>query len=182
LWIEAEDFSENPPPKYHRLAPGRTVRLRYSYLVTCNSVVKDDQGNVIELRCSYHPTSLDADATDLPKAKAAIHWVSAAQAIAVEARLYDRLFTVEDPTNDRESRDWRTYLNPDSLQVLKGCRAEPALRTALPGTLFQFERIGYFCVDPDSKPEQMVFNRTVTLKDTWAKVVRKNLKSGIGKQ
>jgi glutaminyl-tRNA synthetase len=177
LWIEADDFSENPPPKYHRLAPGRTVRLRYSYLVTCTGAIKDEKGNIVEVRCTVHPTSLDPEATGLPKAKATIHWVSVPHAIPIEARLYDRLFTAENPYDEREGRDWKSYLNPESLKVLDTCRAEPAVREAVAGAWCQFERIGYFCVDPDSTPELPVFNRTVTLKDTWAKVVRK-LESG----
>jgi glutaminyl-tRNA synthetase len=170
LYIELEDFSENPPPKYHRLAPGRTVRLRYSYLVTCTTVVKDDQGKVIEVHGTYHPTSLDSNAVDVPKAKATIHWVSVPHAIGMVARLYERLFSVEDPTDEAGGQDYKSHLNPDSLQVLRECRAEPFLAAAKLGDRFQFERLGYFCVDPDSSPGQLVFNRTVTLKDTWAKI------------
>jgi len=170
LYIEREDFSENPPPKYHRLAPGRTVRLRYSYLVTCTGVVKNDKGEVVEVRCSHHPASLDPNAEALPKAKATLHWVSARHAIGVEVRLYERLFSVEDPSNETDSRDWKSHLNPDSLEVLPECRAERSLAEARAGASFQFERMGYFCVDPDSVPGALVFNRTVTLKDTWAKI------------
>jgi glutaminyl-tRNA synthetase len=179
LWIERDDFSEDPPPKYHRLAPGRTVRLRYSYLVTCTGVEKDEQGNVAAIRCVYHPSSLDPEASDLPKAKATIHWVSAPHAIGIEARLYDRLFSVEDPTDERDGREWKSYLNPDSLEVLGDCRAEPALKDARPGSWFQFERLGYYCVDPDSTSGKLVFNRTVTLKDTWAKIQKAHNASGI---
>ncbi|MBZ5497191.1 MAG: glutamine--tRNA ligase/YqeY domain fusion protein [Acidobacteriia bacterium] len=170
LYIEREDFSENPPPKYHRLAPGRTVRLRYSYLVTCTAVVRDGKGEVAEVHCTYHPESLNPNAEGLPKAKAAIHWVSAPHAIGVEARLYERLFSVEDPTDEQDGRDWKSHLNPDSLEVLAGCQAEPSLAGAQPGARFQFERMGYFCVDPDSSSGPLVFNRTVTLKDTWARI------------
>jgi glutaminyl-tRNA synthetase len=170
LFIESEDFSENPPPKYFRLALGRTVRLRYSYLVTCTGVVKDESGNVAEVHCTYHPASLDPQAPDLPKAKATIHWVSAAQSVGIEARLYDRLFSVENPADESSGKDWKAHLNPDSLEVLTGCRAEPSLGSAQPGSRYQFERVGYFCADPDSVPGAPVFNRTVTLKDTWAKI------------
>jgi glutaminyl-tRNA synthetase len=170
LYIEREDFSESPPPKYYRLAPGRTVRLRYSYLVTCVGVRKDDKGEVVEIHCSYHPDSLDSSAAGLPKAKATIHWVSAPHAISVEARIYDRLFAVPDPSDEADGRDWKSHLNPNSLQALAGCRAEPFLAGAQSGDRFQFERMGYFCVDPDSSPGTLIFNRTVALKDPWAKV------------
>jgi glutaminyl-tRNA synthetase len=170
LYIEREDFSENPPPKYYRLAPGRTVRLRYSYLVTCTGVVKDDKGEVVEVHCSYHPASLDPNAAGVPKAKATLHWVSARHAIAIEAHLYERLFAVADPSDERDGQDWKSHLNPNSLKVLMGCRGEPSLAGARPGDRFQFERMGYFCADPDSSPGALVFNRTVTLKDTWAKI------------
>ncbi len=170
LYIERDDFSENPPPKYHRLAPGRTVRLRYSYLVTCTGATKNHAGEVTEVHCTYHPTSLDPDAAGVPKAKAAIHWVSAPQAVNIEARLYERLFSVEDPSDERDGKDWKAHLNGDSLEVLTGCPAEPSLAAAVPGARFQFERMGYFCVDPDSAPGHLVVNRTATLKDTWAKI------------
>jgi glutaminyl-tRNA synthetase len=170
LLIERNDFSENPPPKYYRLALGRTVRLRYSYLVTCTSVVKDDKGEITEVHCIYHPASLDASARDVPKAKGTIHWVAAAHAVTIEARLYERLFSVEDPTDEHDGQDWKGRLNPGSLEVLQGCQAEPMLAGAQPGDRFQFERMGYFCVDPDSATGAPVFNRTVTLKDTWAKI------------
>jgi glutaminyl-tRNA synthetase len=170
LYIEREDFSENPPPKYYRLAPGRTVRLRYSYLVTCTGAVKDDKGEVVEVHCSFHPASLDPNAAGVPKAKATLHWVSARHAIVIDARLYERLFAVADPSDKRDGQDWKSHLNPNSLKVLTGCRAEPFLAGARPGDRFQFERMGYFCADPDSSPGALVFNRTVTLKDTWAKI------------
>ncbi len=172
LYIEQEDFSEHPPPKYHRLAPGRTVRLRYSYLVTCTGVVKDSEGTVTEIHGTVHPASLDPKAEGVPKAKAVIHWVSAPHAVCLEARLYERLFAVEDPADESDGSNWKSHVNPKSLAVLKECRAEPALAGALPGERFQFERIGYFCVDPDSAPETLVLNRTVTLKDTWAKILK----------
>jgi len=172
LYIERDDFSENPPPKFYRMAPGRTVRLRYSYLVTCTGVSKDAEGRVVEVHCTYHPESLDPSAAGVPKAKATLHWVSGRHAIRFEARLYDRLFTVEDPTDERDGGDWKSHLNPHSLEVLTECRGEPALAAAQAGGEFQFERLGYFCVDPDSSSELLVFNRTVTLRDTWAKIQR----------
>ncbi|MGD0310457.1 MAG: glutamine--tRNA ligase/YqeY domain fusion protein [Acidobacteriota bacterium] len=178
LYIEREDFSENPPPKYHRLAPGRSVRLRYSYLVTCTGAVKDNKGEVVEVHCTYHPTSLDPNATDVPKAKATLHWVSVRHAIGIEARLYERLFSVADPTDEKDGRDWKSHLNPDSLEVLTGCRAEPSLAGAPAGARFQFERMGYFCIDPESSPGALIFNRTVTLKDTWAKIQKTQQTAG----
>ena len=170
LYIEHEDFSEQPPPKYHRLAPGRTVRLRYSYLITCTGLVKNERGEVTEVHCSYHPDSLNPQAADVPKAKATVHWVSAPHAVGIEARLYERLFSVEDPGAQPEGKNWKAHINPDSLVVLPGCRCEPSLAAAKLGDLFQFERLGYFCMDPDSTPGAPVFNRTVTLKDTWARI------------
>ena len=170
LYIEHEDFSEQPPPKYHRLAPGRTVRLRYSYLITCTGLVKNERGEVTEVHCTYHPDSLNPQAADVPKAKATVHWVSAPHAVGIEARLYERLFSVEDPGAQPEGKNWKAHINPDSLVVLPGCRCEPSLAAAKLGDLFQFERLGYFCMDPDSTPGAPVFNRTVTLKDTWARI------------
>ncbi len=170
LFIEEEDFVEVPPPKYHRLSPGRTVRLRYSYLVTCTRVVKDASGRVVEVHGTYHSASLDPNAEGLPKSKAAIHWVAAPQALRIEARLYERLFIVEDPTDDRDGKDWKSHINPDSLKVLAGCRAEPSIANAKAGDRYQFERLGYFCLDPDSAPGALVFNRTATLKDPWARI------------
>jgi glutaminyl-tRNA synthetase len=178
LYIEREDFSENPPPKYHRLAPGRTVRLRYSYLVTCTGVVKTDNGEVEEVHCIYHSKSLDPNATDVPKAKATIHWTSAPHAVEIEARLYERLFSVEDPTDETDDKDWKAHLNPDSLEVLTECRAEPSMAAARCGDRYQFERLGYFCVDPDSSPGKLIVNRTVTLKDTWAKIQKAHQSGG----
>jgi glutaminyl-tRNA synthetase len=174
LYIEQEDFSENPPPKYHRLAYGRTVRLRYSYLVTCTGVEKNDRGEVVAVHCTYLPASLDPDAADLPKAKATLHWVSAQHAVSVEARLYERLFSVPDPADEADGKDWKSHLNPDSLEVRIECRAEPSLIGARVGAWYQFERLGYFCVDSDTAAGSLVVNRTVTLKDTWAKVQKAN--------
>jgi glutaminyl-tRNA synthetase len=173
LYIERDDFREDPPKKFFRLAPGREVRLRNAYLVTCTGVVKNEAGEVVELRCTYDPATRGGDAPDGRKVKATLHWVSAAHAVDAEVRLYDRLFTVENLGALPDDRDWREFLNPYSLQVQTGCKVEPGLAQAAPGGRYQFERIGYFCVDRDSTPERPVFNRTVGLKDTWAKVVAK---------
>jgi glutaminyl-tRNA synthetase len=167
LYIEREDFMEVPPPKFFRLSPGREVRLRYAYFVKCVGVVKDAKGEAIEVHCTYDPATRGGDAPDRRKAKATLHWVSATHAIEAEVRLYSGLFTKENPMAEENFLD---TLNPNSLQVLSSCRVEPGLKTAAPGSRFQFERLGYFCVDPDSTPEKLVFNRTVTLKDEWAKI------------
>ena len=168
LYIEHDDFMLDPPKKFFRLAPGREVRLRNAYLITCTDVVKDAAGNVVELRATYDPATRGGDAPDGRKVKATLHWVSAAHAIDAEVRLYDRLFTVESPGTGET--DFLTQLNPRSLDVIGGSKVEPGLASAEPGARFQFERLGYFCADPDSKPGAPVFNRTVTLKDTWAKI------------
>ncbi|HET9300529.1 MAG TPA: glutamine--tRNA ligase/YqeY domain fusion protein [Candidatus Polarisedimenticolaceae bacterium] len=165
LWIEQDDFREVPPPKYHRLSPGVEVRLRGAYLVRCTELVKDAGGQVVEVRCTHDPASRGGQAPDGRRVKGTIHWVSAPHALSAEVRLYDRLFTKENPADDKDGQDWRTHLNPASLEVLSGCRLEPALGGATPGTTWQFERLGYFCPDP-----QGCWNRTVTLKDTWAKI------------
>ena len=170
LWIEADDFMEDPPRRFFRLAPGREVRLRYAYFITCEEVVKDADGHVVELRCTYDPATRGGDAPDGRKVKATLHWVSAAHAVEAEVRLYDRLFRVEDPLEVAEGEDWMDNLNPDSLEVLPRCWLEPGLAGAAPGTTVQFERLGYFCADPDSTPERPVFNRTVTLRDAWANI------------
>ncbi len=170
FYIEREDFMEDPPRKFYRLAPGREVRLRYAYFVTCTDVIKDDAGEVVELHCTYDPATRGGDAPDGRKVKATLHWVSAAHAVDAEVRLYDHLFTQENPTDVSEGRDWKETVNPDSLKVLTGCKLEPSLATLAPGARRQFERLGYFCVDPDTTPENLVFNRTVTLKDTWARI------------
>jgi glutaminyl-tRNA synthetase len=167
LYIERDDFEENPPKKFFRLAPGREVRLRGAYFVTCTGLTKNDAGEIVELRCIYDPATRGGDAPDGRKVKSTLHWVSAAHAVDAEVRLYDRLFTSETPGADR---DYRLDLNPASLQVLQGCKLEPSARLAGPGDRFQFERMGYFCVDPDSTDGRLVFNRTVTLKDTWARI------------
>ena len=169
LYVERDDFMEEPPKKFFRLAPGREVRLRGTYFVTCERAVKNDAGDIVELRCTYDPATRDGNSPDGRKPKATIHWVSAAHAVAAEARLYDRLFTNVTPGDEADEGNWRTSLNPASLEVL-ACQVEPALAAAKPGDRFQFERIGYFCVDRESAPGRPVFNRTVTLKDTWARV------------
>jgi glutaminyl-tRNA synthetase len=175
LYIEQEDFREDPPKKFFRLAPGREVRLRYAYFVTCTGVEKDPQtGEILALHCSYDPATRGGDAPDGRKVKATLHWVSARHALPIEVRQYDRLFQVENPYDVAEGQTWLDTLNPDSLQVLAPCYAEPGLKTAQVGDRFQFERQGYFCVDPDSTPEKLVFNRTVALRDSWAKI-EKNL-------
>jgi glutaminyl-tRNA synthetase len=170
LYVEQDDFREEPPPKFFRLAPGREVRLRSAYFIRCERVVKDADGNVVELRCTYDPATRGGDAPDGRKVKATLHWVSAAHAVPAEVRVYDRLFNNPDP---EASGDFTADLNPDSLKVLTGCRLEPSLRDARPGERFQFERLGYFCVDIDSAPGRLVFNRTVSLKDEWAKIEKK---------
>jgi len=170
LYIERDDFREDPPKKFYRLSPGREVRLRYAYYVKCIGVVKDPAtGEVTELRCTYDPATRGGDSPDGRKVKATLHWVAAAQAVEIEARLYDRLFNAPDPMDVPEGQDYRVHLNPKSLEVVRGF-AEPSVAGAPPGARFQFERMGYFCVDPDSKPGKPVFNRTVTLKDSWAKI------------
>ena len=174
LYIEQEDFMEDPPKKFFRLAPGREVRLRYAYFITCVDVIKDDAGNVVELHCTYDPATRGGDAPDGRKVKATLHWVSARHAVDAEVRMYDQLFTEANPSDLPEGKTFLDILNPDSLQVLDGCKLEPSIASATPGQRFQFERLGYFCVDPDSMPGKPVFNRTVTLKDTWARVQQKS--------
>ena len=171
LYIEREDFMEDPPRKFFRLGPGREVRLRYAYFITCTDVIKDEQtGEIIELRCTYDPATRGGDAPDGRKVKSTLHWVSAEHAIEAEVRLYDHLFSKEDPNDVEEGQNYRANLNPDSLETLTGCRVEPSLAAAPPGTRYQFERHGYFCVDPDTTDDRPVFNRTVSLRDTWAKI------------
>jgi glutaminyl-tRNA synthetase len=167
LYIEQDDFREIPPKQFYRLAPGREVRLRYAYFIKCVSVVKDEHGQVVELHCTYDPATRGGDAPDGRKVKSTLHWVSAARALEAEARLYESLFTKPDPDVDE---DFILNLNPNSLEVLKPCYVEPGLAAARPGDRFQFERLGYFCVDPDSSGGTLVFNRTVSLRDEWAKI------------
>jgi len=172
LYIERDDFMEDPPKKFFRLAPGREVRLRYAYFITCTSAVKDARtGEVTEIHCTYDPATRGGDAPDNRKVKATLHWVSAEHSLEAEIRLYDTLFTKENPNDTEEGREFTDYLNPKSLEVLKSCRLEPGLAAATSGSRYQFERLGYFCADSvDSVPGKPVFNRTVTLKDEWAKI------------
>ena len=173
LYIEQDDFREDPPKQYFRLSPGREVRLRYGYLVTCTSVVKDASGQVVEVHCTYDPATRGGNTPDGRKVKGTIHWVSAEHAVDAEARLYENLFTKEDPNEVGEGQDFTANLNPNSLEVVAGAKVEPSLRDAAPGSRYQFERLGYFCVDSDTAAGKLVFNRTVALRDTWAKIEKK---------
>lgn len=173
LYIEQDDFRENPPKQYYRLSPGREVRLRYGYFVTCTGVVKDAAGQVTEVHCTYDPASRGGNSPDGRKVKSTIHWVSAEHAVEAEVRLYETLFKREDPNQVEEGQDFTANLNPNSLEVVQGVKLEPSLRDAKPGLPYQFERLGYFAVDRDSTPEKPVFNRTVALRDTWAKIEKK---------
>ena len=171
IYIEKTDFMEDPPEKFFRLGPGREVRLRYAYFITCTDVIKDENGKIIELRCTYDPNTKGGSAPDGRKVKGTIHWVSTEQAIQAEVRLYDRLFNHPNPTNMKEGKDFKSYINPNSLKIKKNCYLEPSLKDAKPEDKFQFERLGYFCVDRhDSKLNHLIFNRTATLRDTWAKI------------
>jgi glutaminyl-tRNA synthetase len=170
LYIEQDDFMESPPKKFYRLAPGREVRLRYAYFITCTDITKDANGNITELHCTYDPATRGGDAPDGRKVKSTLHWVSATHTIKAEVRLYDHLFKNENPDDAPEDQDFKSNLNPDSLQVLTDCRVEPSLTDAKPLSRYQFERLGYFCTDPDISPDNLIFNRTVTLRDTWAKI------------
>jgi len=174
LYIEQDDFREDPPKQYFRLSPGREVRLRYAYLVTCTSVVKDSNGQVTEVHCSYDPATRGGNTPDGRKVKGTIHWVSADHAVDAEIRLYDNLFTKEEPNDVAEGQDFTANLNPNSLEVVSDAKLEPSLRDANPGSRYQFERLGYFSVDPDTRPGKLVFNRTVALRDTWAKIEKKS--------
>jgi glutaminyl-tRNA synthetase len=173
LYIEQEDFREDPPKQYYRLSPGREVRLRYGYFITCTSVVKNDQGEVVEVHCTYDPATRGGDSPDGRKVKSTIHWVSASHAVDAEVRLYETLFTKEDPDDVEEGGEFTDNLNPNSLEVLINCKLEPSLAGAAPGSRYQFERLGYFCVDRDSTPQKLVLNRTVALRDAWAKIEKK---------
>lgn len=174
LYIERDDFMEDPPKKFFRLAPGREVRLRYAYFIKCEDVVKDPaSGEIIELRCTYDPATRGGDAPDGRKVKGTLHWVSAAHSISAEVRLYDHFFVKENPNEVAEGKDFTDYVNPKSLEILTDCRVEPSLADTKPGDRCQFERLGYFCVDAkESKPDALIFNRTVTLRDTWAKILK----------
>jgi glutaminyl-tRNA synthetase len=181
LYIEQDDFREDPPKQYFRLSPGREVRLRYGYFITCTGVVKNEKGEVVEVHCTYDPATRGGNAPDGRKVKATIHWVSAAHAIDAEVRVYDNLFSKENPNDVPEGQDFTANLNPNSLEIVSKAKLEPSLADAAAGTRYQFERLGYFCVDPDSKPGALVFNRTLALKDTWAKIEKKlpdNKKAG----
>jgi glutaminyl-tRNA synthetase len=169
LYIEREDFMEDPPRKFFRLAPGREVRLRYAYFVTCVDVIKNEDGEIVELHCTYDPATRGGDAPDGRRVKATLHWVSARHAIESEVRQYERLFATPDPMDVPEGIDFVTNLTPNSLTV-STCQIEPSVQNALPGTRCQFERKGYYCVDPDSTPDHMVFNQTISLRDSWAKI------------
>jgi glutaminyl-tRNA synthetase len=173
IYIEQDDFREVPPPKYYRLSPGKEVRLRNAYFITAQSVVKDAEGNIVEVHCTYDPLSRGGNSPDGRKVKSTMHWVSAARAISAEIRLYDRLFTKADPSDVAEGEDVLSNLNPNSLEVLTSAKLEPSLASAEAGDRFQFERVGYFCVDPDSAPGKLVFNRTLALKDSWARIEKK---------
>ena len=174
LFIERDDFMESPPKKFFRLSPGKEVRLRCAYFMTCTDVIKDDRGEIVELRCTYDPATRGGDSPDGRRVKATLHWVSASHAIPVEVRLYDRLFAAEDPEQATEGQTFLDNLNPNSLEILRGCLAEPSVTGLASGTRLQFERLGYFCVDPDSTPDELVFNRTVSLRDTWAKIAQRS--------
>jgi glutaminyl-tRNA synthetase len=179
IHIEQDDFHEDPPKKFYRLAPGREVRLRYAYFIKCVDVVRDQKtGEVIELHCTYDPDTKGGSATDERRVKATLHWVSAEHSLDAEVRLYEHLFLKEDPMDEKDGADFKHFLNPNSLQILRSCHVEPGLRGASPGSRYQFERQGYFCVDNiDSSNDLLVFNRTVSLRDTWARIQ----KAGKGK-
>jgi len=175
IYIERDDFMEDPPKKIFRLSPGSEVRLKHAYFITCNEVVKDEKtGEIVELHCSYDPASRGGASPDGRRVKGTLHWVSVPHAIEAEVRLYDKLYTRENPMDVEEGKEFTDYLNPDSLQVLKGCKLEPSLATAESGISYQFLRQGYFCLDnKDSKSGALVFNRTVGLRDSWAKMNKK---------
>ena len=170
LYIEQDDFMAEPVKKFYRLAPGREVRLRYAYFVRCTDLIKDDNGQVVELHCTYDPATRGGGAPDGRKVKSTLHWVSAAHSFKAEVRLYDHLFTKENPETGVEGEDFKCNLNTGSRQILDSCRVEPSLADAEPGSRYQFERLGYFCVDKDGTKEKPVFNRTVSLRDSWAKI------------
>jgi glutaminyl-tRNA synthetase len=172
LYIERDDFMEDPPKKFFRLSPGKEVRLRCAYFIKCEEVVKDARGEIVELRCTYDPATRGGDSPDGRRVKATMHWVSAGHAVPAVVRLYDRLFSVEDPEREAEGKTFLDYLNPQSLEILRDCPVEPSLRAAEPGTRVQFERLGYFVVDRESRPGALVFNRTVSLRDKWKKIAQ----------
>jgi glutaminyl-tRNA synthetase len=174
LYIEQDDFREIPPPKYYRLSPGKEVRLRNAYFITAQRVVKDAAGNIVEVHCTYDPLSRGGNSPDGRKVKSTIHWVSTAHAISAEIRLYDKLFLKPDPGDVEEGQDVLSNLNPNSVEILLGAKLEPSLSNAKLEDRFQFERVGYFCLDPDSTEGNLVFNRTLPLKDSWAKIEKKS--------
>jgi glutaminyl-tRNA synthetase len=176
IYIEQKDFMEEPPRKYYRLSPGREVRLKSAYLVTCTNVVKDEEGNVVEVHCTYDPETRGGEAPDGRKVKGTLHWVSAEHAIEAEVRMYDHLFLEEDPYDVEEGESWLDNVNPSSLEVLTESKLEPTLADLKVGDRYQFMRMGYFCVDPDSTPERPVFNLSVTMRDTWAKIKKRSRK------
>jgi glutaminyl-tRNA synthetase len=173
LYIEQEDFREDPPKQYYRLSPGREVRLRYGYFITCTGVVKNEKGEAVEVHCTYDPATRGGDSPDGRKVKSTIHWVSASHAVDAEVRVYETLFAKEDPDDVEEGGGFTDNLNPNSLEVLSDCKLEPSLAGAAPGSRYQLERLGYFCVDRDSTPQKLVLNRTVPLRDAWAKIEKK---------
>jgi glutaminyl-tRNA synthetase len=173
LYIEQDDFREDPPKQYFRLSPGREVRLRYAYFVTCTHAVKNERGEVVEIHCTYDPASKGGNSPDGRKVKSTIHWVSAQHAVDGEARVYETLFAKADPGKVEEGQDFLANLNPNSLEVA-ACKLEPSLADVAEGALYQFERLGYFCVDRDSAPGKPVFNRTVALRDTWARIEKRD--------
>jgi glutaminyl-tRNA synthetase len=178
LYVEQEDFREDAPRKWFRLAPGREVRLKNAYYITCQEAIKDKDGHVIELRCTYDPESRGGSTPDGRRVRGTLHWVSAAHALDATVRLYDHLFTRPDVTDVEEGSDFKDNLNPKSLETLTLCKVEPSLGVAEPGSRYQFLRMGYFCVDPDSTRDQLVFNRTLTLRDTWAKIEKAQKRKG----
>ena len=173
LYIERDDFMEDPPKKFYRLAPGREVRLRYAYFVTCVDVIKDDSGEITEIHCTYDPETQGGDAPDGRKVRATLHWVSANHARSAEVRLFDRLFGTEYPEEVEEGQDFTLNINPVSMEIIESAYLEPGLNTSPAGTRFQFERLGYFVVDSDTSPDKPVFNRTLPLRDTWARLQKK---------
>jgi glutaminyl-tRNA synthetase len=174
IYIEQEDFREVPPPKYYRLSPGKEVRLRNAYFITAQNAVKDAAGNVVEVHCTYDPASRGGNSPDGRKVKSTIHWVSTKHAASAEVRLYEKLFTKSSPNDYPEGGSFLDNLNPESLEVIADAKLEPSLAEAKVGNRFQFERVGYFCLDPDSTEGKLVFNRTLTLKDSWAKIEKKS--------
>jgi glutaminyl-tRNA synthetase len=173
IYIEREDFMEDPPRKFFRMAPGREVRLRYAYFITCNEVIKDESGNIVELHCTYDPATKGGDSPDGRKVKATLHWVCGAKAVKADVNIYENLFTVANPDDVEAGGDFTDNINPESVKVIKECLLEPSLAQVRPLERFQFERIGYFCADKDSTPEKLIFNKTVGLRDTWAKIQKK---------